>query len=370
MKFVFLGVQLAALVKFRSALIRELVSAGHEVVAIAPEATAYWLDQLAATGARYKAPPMARNGLNPLWDMYLLVWLIQTLWSEKPDVLFCFQAKAVIYGLPAGFVARVRRRVAMIEGLGQGFIKGQGLKRRIVRFIVPVLYFISLCFGHKVIFLNADDEADFLRLRLARARQTARIPGIGVDLSRFAFTPLPPGPLVFLMIGRLIADKGVREYLAAAQQVKERYPETVVQLIGEADTTHAGVPLSEITATRAVEYLGEVPDVAPYLRSCHVFVLPSYREGMPMACMEALATGRAVIVTDAPGTREMIKNHENGELVPVRDSHALAAAMIKLIDSRQTLAQKGTLSRQLAEARFDSRVITQQVIDILMGRTA
>ena len=368
MRIVMIGVQLASLVKFRAPLIRSLIAQGHQVVACAPEPSDYWENLLKETGAAYVPMPMSRNGINPLRDLRLFVWLARMIRQQKPDILFCFQAKAVIYGLPAGWLAGVKNRIAMIEGLGQGFIPGTGLKRRIVRLVVPSLYFIALRFARRVIFLNQNDVGDFKCRYLVRDKQIRLVPGIGIDLEKFSQQPLPTAqPLIFLMIARLIIDKGVREYLAAAQIVKSKHPEVRFQLIGEPDYSHVGVPVNDVQASGAVDYIGEVRDVRPYLAGCHVFVLPTYREGMPVAAMEALATGRAIVTTDAPGAREMVVPGQNGELIPPCDIKALAQALLKMVDSAETLADKGAASRNLAVSRFEVGKINQQIISILMS---
>ena len=368
MRIVMIGVQLASLVKFRAPLIRALIAQGHQVVACAPEPSDYWENLLKETGATYVPMPMSRNGINPLRDLRLFMWLVGMLRQQKPDILFCFQAKAVIYGLPAGWLEGVKNRIAMIEGLGQGFIPGTGLKRRIVRLVVPSLYFIALRFARRVIFLNQNDVGDFKRRYLVRDKQIRLVPGIGIDLEKFSQQPLPVAqPLTFLMIARLIIDKGVREYLAAAQIVKSKHPEVRFQLIGEPDYSHVGVPVNDVQASGVVDYIGEVRDVRPYLAGCHVFVLPSYREGMPVAAMEALATGRAIVTTTAPGAREMVVPGQNGDLVPPCDIKALAQALLKMVDSAETLADKGAASRNLAVSRFEVGKINQQIISILMS---
>jgi len=368
MRIVMIGVQLASLVKFRALLIRALIAQGHQVVACAPEPSDYWENLLKETGATYVPMPMSRNGINPLRDLRLFMWLVRMIRLQKPDILFCFQAKAVIYGLPAGWLAGVKNRIGMIEGLGQAFVPGKGLKRKIVRLVVPALYFIALRFARRVIFLNRNDVDDFKRRYLVRDRQIRLVPGIGIDLEKFSQQPLPVAlPLTFLMIVRLIIDKGVREYLAAAQIVKSKHPEVRFQLIGEPDYSHVGVPVNEVQASGVVDYIGEVRDVRPYLAGCHVFVLPTYREGMPVAAMEALATGRAIVTTDAPGAREMVVPGQNGELIPPCDIKALAQALLKIVDSAETLADKGAASRNLAVSRFEVGKINQQIISILMS---
>lgn len=367
MKVLLLGVQLTSLVNFRGPLIRDLVAAGHEVVAVAPEPVEPALSQLQAIGALYREAPLARTGLNPVADLSVFLWLVRLFRQEKPDALLAFQAKAVIYGIPAAWFARILHRVAMIEGVGQGFIQTKGgLKRRIVRFLVPLLYRISLSFAQAIIFLNKDDEADFRAHGIVHRQRVLQIPGIGVDLSHYAAQPLPPLPLTFLMIGRLIVDKGVREYLAAAQRVKALYPDVRFQLLGARDRSHVGIPVGEVEAGGAVEYLGEVQDVRPILAGCHVFVLPSYREGMPRSTMEAMATARAVITTDVPGARETVMDQKNGRLVRARDTESLAAAMIALIQSPEQVQCMGQQSRVLAEQRYDVHRINQLILSVLI----
>lgn len=371
MKVLLLGVQLTSLVNFRGPLIRDLVAAGHEVVALAPEPVEPALSQLRALGARYQEAPLARTGLNPLADFSVFLWLVRIFRQERPDALLAFQAKAVIYGIPAAWFARIPHRVAMIEGLGQGFIKTKGgLKRRIVRFLVPLLYRISLSFAQAIIFLNKDDEADFRAHGIVHRQRVLQIPGIGVDLTHYTAQPLPPLPLTFLMIGRLIVDKGVREYLAAAKHVKALYPDVRFQLLGARDPSHVGIPVEEVTAGGAVEYLGEVHDVRPFLANCHIFVLPSYREGMPRSTMEAMATSRAVITTDVPGARETVIDRENGLLVVARDIESLTAAMIALIQFPEQVRIMGQKSRSLAEQRYDVTEINKSVMALLLGNVS
>ena len=232
MKILLLGVQLTSLVNFRGPLMRDLIAAGHEVVAIAPEPAEPWLSQLKALGARYIEAPIARTGLNPLKDAKSLIWLWRKLRAEKPDVVFAFQAKAVIYGIPAAWLAGIRRRVAMIEGLGQGFVKDgpQSLKRRVLGAVLPALYWLGLRKAQTVLFLNPDDEAEFRQLGIIRHQKAVQIPGIGVDLVHFSQQPLPAGPPVFLMLARLLIDKGVREFAAAAKAIRKNHPEARFQL--------------------------------------------------------------------------------------------------------------------------------------------
>lgn len=374
MKVLLLGVQLASLVQFRGPLIRDLVAAGHEVVAVAPEPLAARCAELQALGARYVEAPLQRTGLNPLADLKLLLWLWRMFRRERPDVLLAFQAKAVIYGLMAAAAAGIRRRVAMIEGLGVGFITGgSGWKRRLARTLIPALYRASLGSAHAVIFLNPDDEAEFRARGLVgkNGQEVVQIPGIGVDVVHYAQAPLPPGPpFTCVMIARLLVDKGVREFAEAARLVQQDLPGTKFILVGPVDHGPAGIPLAEVRAWHdagVLTYVGETSDVRPYLAACHVFVLPSYREGFSRSSLEAMAVGRAIITTDAPGAREAVRPGKNGLLVPPRNATALAAAIKELLTHPNWVTEFGTESRRMAERDFEVDGINRLILRVLVG---
>jgi len=367
MKFLVLGSQIASLVNFRGPLIRDLIRLGHQVVAVAPEPAEPWLSQLKALGATYIEAPMARTGINPVADLKLTVWLWQLFRRERPDVLLAFHAKPVIYGGIAAVLAGIKHRTAMIEGLGQGFAtEAPTLGRKLVRLLMPLLYKAGLAGAHVVFFLNQDDEAEFRARGIIKKQKVVQIPGIGIDLAHFAPTPVPPPPITFFMMARLLAEKGVREFAAAAAIVKAKYPQVKFQLLGQPENGKAGVPLNEVRQFQAIEYLGETSDVRPYLSACHVFVLPTfYREGLPRSILEAMATGRAILTTDAPGARETVVAGVNGYLVEKRHAAALAAAMERLLQEPDQLQAMGNASRALAEQRYEVGNINRQIIAAL-----
>ncbi len=368
MKFLVLGSQVASLVNFRGPLIRELIASGHEVIAVAPEPVQPWLGRLQEMGARYIESPMARTGINPLQDFYLTYWLWRMFRYEKPEVLLAFHAKPVIYGTLAATLAGVKKRTAMIEGLGQGFASDAiTFKRKLLRGLLPLLYRIGLIGAHTVFFLNSDDEAEFRARRIITSHKVVQLPGIGVDLVHFAQKELPALPVTFLMVARLLIDKGVRDYAAAAALLKAKYPEARFQLLGGFDSGPAGITADEVKNWRAIEYLGETSDVRPMLAACHVFVLPTfYREGLPRSILEAMATGRSILTTSAPGARETVVAGVNGYLVESRNPKALAAAMEQmLLLPRNQLEAMGQASRKLAQERYEVGTINRQIIAAL-----
>lgn len=367
MKFLILGSQQASLVNFRGPLIRELMAGGHEVVAVAPEPDKVRHQQLLDMGARYIESPMARAGINPFKDAALTFWLWRLLKREQPDVMLAFHAKPVIYGTLAATLAGVKKRTAMIEGLGQGFAAdASGLKRRLIRFILPWLYRFGLCGAHTVFFLNSDDREEFYQRGIIKHQKVVLLPGIGIDLEHFAQKTLPPAPVTFLMVARLLIDKGVRDYAAAAALLKTEYPEVQFHLLGPLDPTPAGVKAEEVKTWQPVTWLGETADVRPFLEACHVFVLPTfYREGLPRSILEAMAIGRAILTTSAPGARETVVAGGNGYLVESRNPQALAAAMERLLLAQDQLQAMGEASRRLAEERYEVGRINRQIIAAL-----
>jgi glycosyltransferase involved in cell wall biosynthesis len=277
-----------------------------------------------------------------------------------------YAAKPVVYGLTAARLARVRLRAAMITGVGSALAGGSRLRRRALASLLRRLYAVALGQAHVVFFQNPDDERLFRSMGLiGDGHRVVRINGSGVDLERFSPAPLLPPPITFLMIGRLIRDKGVREYVEAARRVHRAHPGARFQLLGPLDENPSAIRPRQLEAWReegTVEYLGTTRDVRPFLARAHVLVLPSYGEGMPRSVLEAMAMGRAVITTDVPGCRETVEGGRNGLLVPVRDAGALAEGMLRLLADPGQLEPMGRQGRAMAEERFDVHTVNRTIL--------
>ena len=372
MKILVLAGLSQSLLNFRGPLLSALRDRGHVVLAAAPldEDTEAVVEALSAQGIHFHPIQIERGGLNPLRDFGSLLALRALLSRHRPDVLLAYTAKPVIYG---GLATRIIGRLhffPMITGLGYAFTVGGGVKRRLVRAVVEAFYRLALVRAEAVIFQNPDDERLFRDSRLLPKRvPSVLVNGSGVDLVAFPPAPLPTARR-FLMLARLLAVKGVREYVEAARIVKRRFPDAVFQLAGGLDPNPAGVKASEVkdwSEAGIIEYLGEVRHVQPLLASSRFYVLPSYyREGIPRSVLEALATGRPVITTDAPGCRETVVHEKNGLLIPPRDAHALAEAMNRLLEAGDSqILSMASASLALARERFDVKKINAQLLDTL-----
>ena len=346
---------------FRGPLIRYLRKRGHEVVAMAPD----WTDELRARthamGAQIMDISLDRAGLRPLRDLADGWRLKKQLAASNFDVVLSYFIKPAIFGSLAGRAAGIPRRIAMIEGLGYLFTEDDDsatLKRRILSAVAKMLFRVGLRAADRVVFLNRDDTALFTELRLVEPAKIAMLGAIGVDLSQLKPTPAPVSPVTFLMMGRLLSQKGVREYVAAARKVRAVHPQTRFVLLGDRDANPTSVTLEELTewvAEGVIEWPGRVDNVAEWVASTSVVVLPSYyREGVPRSTQEAAALGRAIITTDSVGCRETVEEGRNGFLVPVRSSDALAEAMLRFIKNPALITTMGEHSRELAEKRFDA----------------
>ena len=358
-KVLLLGGESASLINFRAPLLGRLVAMGHQVHVAASQASAQQIDTLRNMGAEFHAVPFERAGMNPARDLRSL-WALRKLMRRiKPHALIAYTSKPVVYGVLAARLARVPLRVAMITGLGYSFIDGPELKRRVARFVSTRLYSLALPFCTRVIFQNLDDLAEFQRRGILRANAaTAIVNGSGVDIAHYAPAPLPPDP-VFLLIGRLLADKGIREYAAAARIVREHVPQARFLLLGGLDPSPNSVTSAELRVwqNHGIEYLGESKDVRPMIASASVVVLPSYREGTPRSVLEGMAMGRAIVTTDAPGCRETVVDGKNGFLVKSRDVNDLARAMLIVAEDAGLRARMGVQSRAIAVSRYDAAVV-------------
>jgi len=348
-----------SLINFRGPLIRTLCDNGFEVHAAAPALTSApsVVCQLREWGVKCHNISFQRTGVNPIMDALGFLRLLVLIWSIRPDLVLGYTAKPVIYGTLAAWLARVPRRFALITGLGYAFTGQAYGKRRMIQNMARRLYAQALKRNDQVFFQNPDDEAFFRRLKLMPQRVPSTVVnGSGVDLDRFRLTPLPQGQIVFLLIARLLGDKGVREYVASAKIIRERYPEVVFRLVGDVDNNPDSVSPDEVEAWQrggAIEYLGRLDDVRSAIAGCSVYVLPSYREGTPRTVLEAMAMGRAIITTQTPGCRETVLDGENGYLVPVKDVDALVDAMSRMIERPQQIIVMGAQSRAIAEEKYD-----------------
>lgn len=346
-----------SLLSFRGPLIAALQALGQQVHVAAPNlppGDPIRL-QLEARGLTVHNIPLRRTGTNPLADLRALFCLIRVMRRVRPQWVLGYTIKPVIYGTLAAWLVGVPRRFALITGLGYAF-QGEG-KRGWLQALVQRLYASALSRVDKVFFQNPDDEALFRqRGILAAATPSCVVNGSGVDVASFALTPLPSGPPRFLLIARLLGDKGVREYAKAARRVHALHPGAQFALAGWIDSNPDAIAQHELDAWVAdgtLDYLGRLSDVRPAIAASTVYVLPSYREGTPRTVLEAMAMGRLIITTDAPGCRETVVDGDNGFLVPVKSVDALEQAMLKFIDDQALAPRMGQRSRQIAEEKYD-----------------
>ena len=292
-----------------------------------------------------------------------MLCLYRMIKAIAPDVVLAYTIKPVIYGMLAAYMAKVPKRFALITGLGYAFTGlEQGNPLSHFQKLVFALYRRALQHCHKVFFQNPDDQALFVQLKLlAQQTPSVVVNGSGVNLQQFNLQPLPlsddgrPKPS-FLLIARLLVDKGVQEYAAAAKIIKAQHPEVEFHLVGWIDDNPSAIDaedLAQWVADQRLQFWGKLADVRPAICAASVYVLPSYREGTPRTVLEAMAMGRAVITTDAPGCRETVVDAENGYLVEVKSVDSLVMAMQKIIDQPERIAPMGQASRQLALTKYD-----------------
>ncbi|WP_022683572.1 sugar transferase [Sphingobium bisphenolivorans] len=372
MKIVIIASLAYSLVNFRGRLIASMIEEGHEVVVCAPCHDAEIEVRLQAMGAAYRRTPMARAGMNPFADLVTLAWLVRCLWRERPQVVLAYTQKPIIYGGIASRFFPGLDFYAMVSGLGHVFSEGGSRLLPYVRSIVSLLYRLALRKAKAVFVFNSDDRGEMLRHHILRKdSRVIQVPGSGVDLSHYAQAPLPAGPPTFLMIARLLRNKGLVEYVEAARLVRARYPEARFRLLGPLDENPAGIARETVERWHqegVIDYLGETRDVRPYLADASIFVLPSwYREGLPRTILEAMAVGRGVITTDMPGCREPIVEGVNGFLVKPRSAQSLADAMLCVLAQpglppRMGRAARGTVEERYAVEKVNAMLLSEMEI--------
>lgn len=372
MKFLLIAGFPDSILQFRGDLLDAIQAKGLDVHVAAPglEPDSPMRNALQARGVTAHEIPLQRTGMNPLSDLRSMVYLWRLMRRVRPDYALAYTVKPVIYGMLAAWLAGVPHRYALITGLGYAFQGDEeaGNQRSTLRSIVQGLYRQGLKRAHKTFFQNPDDEALFRSLKILSTQdESCIVNGSGVDLEKYHVAPLPE-TTHFLLIARLLGDKGVREYAAAATQVRVSHPECIFSLAGWIDDNPDAIAEQELQdwiASGDIQYLGRLQDVRPAIAASSVYVLPSYREGTPRTVLEAMAMGRAIITTDAPGCRQTVIEGGNGHLVPPRSVHELAAAMLRLHTKPDVVTAMGRFSRGIAEDRYNVHKVNSAMLQAM-----
>lgn len=355
---------------FRRGVIRSLINAGCLLTIITP--TDEFSDKLRAMGCDVIDLPMSAKGTNPLQDLKLLYTLYRLYRRISPNFIIHYTIKPNIYGSLAAKLANIPS-IAITTGLGYTF-----LNNNLVAKVARLLYKLAFNFPKEIWFLNEDDRQEFLQYHLVAKHKAILLHGEGVDLEHFAPQAIALGgaesdeikPVRFLLIARMLWDKGIREYVTAAKIVQQCYPQAIFQLLGAYDVANPSVITREQIdlweEEGLITYLGTTEDVRPFVANADCMVLPSYREGIPRTMIESASMSKPLIVTDVPGCRDVVIPNRTGLLCPVKDAAALAHCCEKIInmDAKQ-LAKMGEAGRAFMESKFDERLVITQYINTL-----
>ncbi|EOX3943186.1 glycosyltransferase family 4 protein [Vibrio alginolyticus] len=356
----------SSLLNFRGELIKLISKVGFKVVAISSGASETDKYNILKMVDDYVDIPLQRNGINPFEDVKYLFWMFFELRKRKGDIILAYTIKPIIWGGLAARFANITSFYAMVTGLGYAFQKG-GAVKNLLNSLVKFLYRSALKKSKGVIFQNRDNMQVFIDEGIIPKEKCFLVNGSGVDLSHYSLSPLPSTPH-FLLIARLLGDKGIREYAQAAKLVKQKYPEAVFELVGPEDPSPDGIKLDEVhqwTESGAIKYSGATTDVRPFIENCAIYVLPSYHEGMPRTVLEAMAMGRPILTTDVPGCRETVIDGENGWLVEKANAEQLAEKMIWFIENQDKWHEMGKSSHDMAYEKFDVHKVNAEILKIM-----
>ena len=352
---------------FRRPLVAAMIADGHSVTVLAPRDDS--VAALESLGCRFLPLAMSVKGLNPMQDVKLIGRMRKIFREEQPDAIFSYTIKNNIFGALAARTLGIPF-IPNVTGLGTAFLSGGFLQ-----FIAEGLYRRAFRNLSVIFFQNEDDRNLFLERKLVTKLQARLLPGSGIDLTHFAATAYPTDSdaPVFLMIARLLRDKGALEYVAAARKVKSEHPSARFQLLGAVDAANrTAIDATTVASWQEegiIEYLGTADDVRPHIAAAHCVVLPSYREGAPRTLIEAAAMARPLIATDVPGCRSVVDDGVTGYLCKVRDGDDLAKSLDAFLAlPREERARMGLAGRAKMAASFDQAIVVQAYRDALASR--
>ncbi|UUS60884.1 MULTISPECIES: glycosyltransferase family 4 protein [unclassified Acinetobacter] len=371
-----IGTTASNLYLFRKDFILSCINKGYQVYALVSEYDDYWIKKIQKLGAEVITYQLSRSGLNPFKDLKSMVELKRYINQYNPDIVFSFFTKPVIYGSLAAKLAGSPKVIGMIEGLGSPFTEhptGQSWKMKMIRFFQVTLYRIVFPFLDKIIFLNEDDPKDLInKNKIFHKKNAVNVLGaIGLDLKDYPFQKWDESKdITFIFVARLLAEKGIYEYIQAAKLVKAQFPDVKFKVIGGLDLENpyglSKKELDRLVAEDIIIYPGFVTNVTEHVADSAVFVLPSYyREGVPRSTQEAMAIGRPVITTDVPGCRETVVDGVNGFLVPKWNVDALVEKMCYFIENPIQINQMGHASYTIACEKFDAQKVNEKLMKII-----
>jgi len=355
---------------FRGQLIESMRARGHQVVAIAPAFPASIAEWCSCLGVAMETTSLDNQSVNPLRDLIATRELYRIIRRHRPQVVMGYTHKPALYTAFAAKLAGVSKITMMVTGIGFGFEPGRGAAGLILPTITKTLFRIGCAVSDTVIFHNHDNRDFFLKTRLLRnPRKAVVVGGSGVSLSHFARQPLTqvePDEITFLLIARIVRYKGILEYARAAELLRKTYPKAKFLLAGYHDSNPLAYSTDEWEfIQRNVNYLGPSEDVRPLYKQAHVYVLPSYGEGMPRTVLEAMASGRAIVTTDTYGCRETVEEGVNGHLVPIREWRSLATAMERFLSSQSSYEKMGVEGRTRVRRLFDVEQVNRDMFAAL-----
>ena len=364
LKIMILGTVPNDLLNFRADLIKDFVNKNYEVVAVSSQLDSNSYNHLSKLGIKYESIYLKRHGLSLTGDIKTLLNLLKIFKKQKPDLVLAHGIKLVIWGGISAYIKNIKF-FALITGLGFAF-QGRSVRRKFLTKLVSFLYWVALKNAKAVIFQNEDNRNLFIKKNIVPRSKTFIVNGSGVDIKKFSFKKIPEENFNFLLVSRLLGEKGLREYAAASRIVKEKYPNIEFNLVGAEDESLDAISLDEVNSwSDTINYHGVTKDVRPFIEKCHVYVLPSYHEGLPRSTLEAMSMGRPVLTTNAVGCKETVNNGINGFMIPVGDANELASKMIWFIENKDKIKSMGQQSRNIVECKFDVKIVNKDMLRIL-----
>ena len=358
-----------SIISFKGPLIEDLIKKNYKIYVLAPKFSTETWSLLVAMGAKPVEISLSRGGLNFFKDLFDFFRLVVVFKKIKPEIFIGYYIKPVIWGGLAAFISRVPKRIIMIEGLGHLFTKSSErvpLKILMLKFIVTYLYRISVSVSSTIFFLNNDDKLEFEKIRIIKKGKGNVLGGIGIRLHEWPRLKSITNPINFLFVGRMVKEKGLGEFIEAAKKIKIMYPDITFTALGAPEPREQFFTedyLHLLNSDGIIRCPGHV-NVLPWLKDCSVFVLPSYREGVPRSTQEAMACGKPVITSDAPGCKDTVISGKNGFLVEVSNVDSLVATMERFILEPIIITSMGHESRLIAEEKYDAHIVNQRFFDI------